>query len=98
MAAKKLPESYPTFIIKRFKELIDVYSGLKDLVRAIEDFRREVEDVAIDHKERLDALTGSGAPGITPTDTNLSYLDTGAKEMYISVGTSSSADWKKITP
>lgn len=98
MAAKKPPHSYPTFVIRRFNELIDAYNVLKNLVRSIEDFRGEYEDVAIDHADRLDALTGSGAPGTTPTDTNLNYLDTAAKDMYVSVGTASSADWKKITP
>ena len=98
MAAKRLPESYPTFIIRRFEELTEAYKVLKNLVRSFEDFRREVGDVGLDHATRLDALTGSGAPGTTPTDTNLNYLDTAARDMYVSVGTASSADWKKITP
>lgn len=98
MAAKKPPESYPTFIIKRFEDLKNAYSQLRNLVRSLEDFRGEVEDMVIDHADRLDAETGGGAPSSTPTDTNLNYLDTAAKDMYVSVGTASSADWKKITP
>ena len=98
MAAKKPPASYPAFVIRGFESLEEAYSVIKNLVRSIEDFRREFEDAIIDHADRLDAETGSGAPATTPTDTNLNYLDTAAKDMYVSVGTASSADWKKITP
>ena len=98
MAAKKPPHSYPTFVIRRFEKLEEAYSVLRNLVRSIEDLRGEYEDAIVDHADRLDAQTGSGAPGTTPTDTNLYYLDTAAKDMYVSVGTASSADWKKITP
>ncbi len=98
MAAKQPTHSFPTFVIRNVKDFEEANSLLKNLVRSIEDFRGEVEDVGVDHATRLDALTGSGAPGTTPTDTNLYYLDTAAKDMYVSVGTASSADWKKITP
>ena len=98
VATKKLPQSYPPFLVRRFNDFEAVYNTIRDLFRSVEVYRREVEDMAIDHADRLDALTGSGVPTSTPTDTNLSYLDTVAKDMYVSVGTASSADWKKTTP
>ncbi len=98
MAAKKPPDSFPTFSVRRFTDLTEAYNLIKNLFRSVEDLRGEYEDAIVDHADRLDALTGSGAPGTTPTDTNLYYLDTAAKDMYVSVGTASSADWKKITP
>lgn len=39
-------------------------------------------------------FTGSGAPASTPTDVGHHYIDTVSGVSYISVGTSSSADWK----
>jgi len=41
--------------------------------------------------------TGSGAPSTTPTVDGALYIDTTNKNVYISVGTSSSADWKLIS-
>ena len=98
MAAKQPPETYPTFILRRFRDLTDAYSEIRNLVRSLENHRKEIEDVAEDHGTRLTPLTSSGTPTSTPTDTQLFNLDTVAKDMYVSVGTASSADWKKITP
>ncbi len=40
--------------------------------------------------------TGSGAPVGTPTGVGLFYVDTTNKNVYVSVGTASSDDWKII--
>lgn len=37
--------------------------------------------------------TGSGAPATTPSDLNELYIDITNKKLYVSTGTSSSADW-----
>lgn len=39
---------------------------------------------------------GSGAPGTTPAALGQIYIDTGGPDVYMSTGTSSSADWTKI--
>jgi hypothetical protein len=41
---------------------------------------------------------GSGAPTTTPTELNQHYLDQVSGKLYLSNGTSSSADWKDTTP
>lgn len=98
MAVHRFPTDWPNFNIKTFKDLTGVYNQLKDFVRAIEEFRARIIKVGNDHADRLTPTSASGVPSSTPSDINLFYLDTSAKDMYISVGTSSSADWKKITP
>lgn len=98
MAAKKFSYRYPPFTFTTFKSVAEVTSFVKTLIRALEDFRIMIGRITNDHATRLTFQTGSGAPSSTPTDTLLFYLDTTAKDAYISVGTASSADWKKITP
>ena len=98
MAAKQFPKSWPPLVIREFEDIKQAYRVLRDLVRSLDDLRRKVLEVGNDHATRLDAQTGTVAPTSTPTDTALFFLDTVAKDMYISVGTASSADWKKITP
>lgn len=44
----------------------------------------------------LTALSGNGAPATTPTGIGLIYIDTLNGVMYISMGTTSSADWKGV--
>ncbi len=40
--------------------------------------------------------SGSGAPSSTPTGYGQIYVDTVTKNIYISAGTSSSADWRIV--
>lgn len=40
--------------------------------------------------------SGSGAPGTTPAALGQIYVDTDGPDIYMSTGTSSSADWTKI--
>lgn len=40
--------------------------------------------------------SGSGAPSSTPSQVGNLYVDTVGKRAYISVGTSSSADWSEL--
>jgi hypothetical protein len=40
-------------------------------------------------------LTGSGAPGVTPSFVGQRYIDTTGNREYYAVGTASSADWRK---
>jgi hypothetical protein len=98
MAALRFPLEWPPFVLKRFSDLQEAYQKVRDVLRSIEDLRTRLTETINDHADRLTPLTGSGAPGSTPSDTGLHYLDTAAGDMYISVGTSSSSDWKKITP
>ena len=98
MAANKLPETWPSFNLKVFESLKDSYTKVRDFIRALEDFRKRLTIVTNDHATRLTPTTGSGAPSSTPTDVLLFYLDTTNEDMYVSVGTVDSADWKKITP
>ena len=98
MAAKKLSAEFPQFVLRKVDSFAEVYSRLRGLIAALSDLRNQMISSINDHGDRLTATTGSGAPATTPTDTLLYYLDTTAKDMYVSVGTSSSADWKKVTP
>ena len=97
MAAKKLSTEFPQFVLRRIASFKDVYDRLRGLVGAFNDLRNQMISANNDHGDRLTATTGVGAPATTPTDTLLFYLDTSAKDMYVSVGTASSADWKKVT-
>lgn len=49
-----------------------------------------------DQKTRAIRTTGAGAPSSTPGNVGDIYIDTTAKRMYIAMGASSSADWKKV--
>ena len=98
MAAKQFPKTWPPLILRDFRDIKQAYVAIRDLVRSLDDLRKRLLEVVNDHAVRLDPGTGTVAPTSTPTDTALLFLDTVAKDMYISVGTASSADWKKITP
>ncbi|KKL91980.1 hypothetical protein LCGC14_1889260 [marine sediment metagenome] len=98
MAAKKLSTEFPQFVLRGVTSFVEVYNRLRGLIAAFNDLRNQMISSVNDHGDRLTATTGAGAPATTPADTLLYYLDTSAKDMYVSVGTSSSADWKKVTP
>ena len=49
-----------------------------------------------DQKTRAIRTSGAGAPSSTPSNAGDIYVDTTAKKSYIAVGTSSSADWRKM--
>lgn len=46
--------------------------------------------------EVIHTSSGVGAPSSTPTSLGMHYTDTQNKDTYLSVGTSSPADWKKL--
>lgn len=46
--------------------------------------------------EVIHTKEGAGAPSSAPDSLNQHYLDTSTKDLYISVGTLSPADWKKL--
>lgn len=98
MAARKISTEFPQFVLRGMTSFTDVYNRLRGLIGAFNDLRNQMISSVNEHGDRLTAITGSGAPATTPEDTLLYYLDTAAKDMYVSVGTSSSADWKKTTP
>lgn len=47
-------------------------------------------------KTRADNATGSGAPSSTPSMVSMIYVDTLNDDIYMSVGTASSADWVQV--
>ena len=98
MAASRFPEEWPTFIFRSFESIPDAYRKCRDFAKSIEDFRTRVAITNNDHADRLTPTEDTGVPSTTPTDILLFYLDTSTKDLYVSVGTASSADWKKITP
>ena len=98
MAAKRLPVEWPALNIREFTDIGGAYETLKNMIREISNLRIRLVSVNNDHADRLTPASGSGAPGSTPSDVLLFYLDTASGDMYVSVGTASSADWKKITP
>ena len=98
MAASKFPTEWPALAIREFNTVERSWQRLRDLVRSLNDMRTRIVLVGNDHADRLTATTSAGIPATTPTDTLLFHLDTTNKDMYVSVGTASSADWKKITP
>lgn len=98
MAAKKLPIEWPVLNLREFTSLEKAYSSVRDVFREVTNLRVVLTKTVNDHADRLTPATGAVAPSSTPTDVGLMYLDTVAKDMYVSVGTASSADWKKTTP
>lgn len=68
----------------------DDFTALVSKVAGIEAGADDVTIAAV-----LAAITtsGSGAPGTTPSAIGLFYVDTAAGTLYVSKGTSSSADW-----
>lgn len=98
MAVNRFPQEWPSFLVKRFKSIDKAYDTIRDLVINLDQFKTRSILTINDHADRLTPTEGSGAPSSTPSDILLFYLDTSAKDMYVSVGTASSADWKKVTP
>ncbi len=96
--SRKLSNSYPNFIFRESKDLEELKSFIREFMRALNEFKRLTVIVIDDHATRLDPTEGTVAPTSTPGHVGLLFLDTVAKDMYIAVGTASSADWKKITP
>ena len=47
-------------------------------------------------KTRAIRTTGAGVPSSTPANIGDIYIDTSDNKFYIAMGTSSSADWKKV--
>ena len=45
---------------------------------------------------RSTVSSGAGAPSSTPSNVGDWYIDTTNKKAYVAMGTSSSADWKKV--
>lgn len=98
MAARKLSSRFPTLVINKFKDLEDAYRRTRDALDPINRWIIQAIKATNEHADRLTPTEGAVAPTSTPTDVGLFYLDTVLKDMYMSVGTASSADWKKITP
>ena len=98
MTAKQLGTSFPPIVLRKFEDFTEAYRAVAAISRILIQLRRQMTSAVNDHGSRLTPTEGAGAPSSTPTDVGLHYLDTSAKDMYISVGTASSADWKKITP
>lgn len=53
-------------------------------------------DMVTDQKTRSVSSSGAGVPSSTPDKRGDIYVDTTNLKIYISTGTSSSADWKKV--
>ena len=49
-----------------------------------------------DQKTRAIRTSGAGVPSSTPSNVGDIYVDTTNLKIYLSTGTSSSADWKKV--
>ena len=98
MGAKVISSDFPLIVLRKFTSIEDAYNRVRDLGRNIDTMRRQLVLALNDHASYVTPTEGAGAPSSTPSDTGLLYLDTSAKDMYMSVGTASSADWKKITP
>jgi hypothetical protein len=56
----------------------------------------DYNDSVTDQKTRAIRTNGAGAPSSTPSNVGDIYIDTTNLKIYISTGTSSSADWKKV--
>ena len=71
--------------------------GWDDTKIAKDDFTSaDWNAMVIEFKTRAKVSSGAGAPSSTPTMLGAIYIDTTATKMYIALGTSSSADWKKV--
>ncbi len=53
-------------------------------------------DKKITYANLMKPLTGSGAPAITPDFIGQRYIDTTGNREYFAIGTSTSADWRKV--
>ena len=94
--AKKLPDRWPTFPVRKLTDLA-AQSLLRQWAETLIEYRNRLKLVTDDHASQLEGTQGTGAPSSTPARLNQFYTDTSTKNAYISVGTSSSADWKQIT-
>jgi hypothetical protein len=98
MPANRFPVTWPPFRISEFKNFMEAYQRLRDFVRSINDLRVRIVIVCNDHADRLTPTEDAGAPASTPDDKLLFYINSSNGDIYVSTGTASAADWKKISP
>lgn len=98
MAAPKLSSRFPTLVLNKFEDIEDAFRNTRDVLDPINRWMRNTIRTVNNHADRLTPATSTGVPTSTPTDLQLIHINTATGDAYISVGTSSSADWKKITP
>ena len=68
-----------------------------DIKIAMDDFSSSDWNAMVtDQKTRAIRTSAAGAPSSAPGNIGDIYIDTTNKKMYIAMGTSSSADWKKV--
>ena len=97
MAAKKLPTQFPAILIKTFGSFQEAYQTIRDMLRSVERLRHTIAEAVNEHADRLDPVEDSGAPSTAPSKKGLHYINTSNGDVYYSVGTSNSSDWKKLT-
>ena len=56
----------------------------------------DYNDKVTNIKTRAIRTSGAGVPSSTPSNVGDIYIDTTNLKIYLSTGTSSSADWKKV--
>ncbi len=100
MQVKRMPAAWPSFTpLGTTDETVEGIKGvLEGLYTTLRDYRTSIKRTLDDMAVHNDVTEGTTAPSSTPSRVGLLFLNTTAKDMYISVGTASSADWKKITP
>ena len=68
-----------------------------DIKEAQDDFLADDwNDMVTDQKTRTVSSSGAGVPSTTPSNIGDTYTDTTNLKFYVAMGTSSSADWKKV--
>lgn len=95
--AKTVSLSFPQMVVRRFNDLTQANQVFRDFARIVEKLRKFQSDAINDHATIITPIVDAGAPGITPSNIGMHYINSSNGDVYYSIGTSSSADWKKLT-
>ena len=77
MAAKLFPKSWPPLVLREFTEIKQAYRAVRDLIRSLEDLRKEILGVGNDHATLIDfsiSATDSITSGTTQTQAGATAL------------------------
>lgn len=75
--------------------LIELTTPKYDMMAIVYD-QDDGIDKKIQYENLMQPLSGSGSPGVTPDFIGQRYIDTTGNREYFAVGTSTSADWRKV--
>ena len=97
MSILKLTHEFPPLNIRSKETLESLVNSLRSFVNTLKTLHSRIAIVVNSNADIITPIETSGAPATAPPAKGMHYIDTATDDVYISVDTSGSGDWKKIT-